>query len=200
MSGRPHFEVLIAGLVVIGAASSCTRLQWGVPHVAVRAVSPDQRYTAVVRNRPNIDPPAQSLWLEQAGTSAIQLQELLGDVDWCDAIAWSGDSSTVAFLVRGAKLVIADTATKRITDERWLVPQTGAYPPLQVVRALTLSSDGRGASFQICDRIDDARKSRSNDVWDDTVAYCSPSHLADLRAPRTNGGRTGSLTSLRTPR
>jgi hypothetical protein len=64
---------------------------------------------------------------------------------------WSEDSSTVAFLVQDAKLTVVDTRTGEIVSDRWLT-ESGGYPSYRMVRDLSLSSDGREARFQNCQR------------------------------------------------
>ena len=114
-------------------------------------VSPDGGSVAFVRNHPVIDPPAQSIWL-QIGPDAKLLRRLGPDSDWCNTIVWSSDSSTVAFLVQDARLLVADRHSRRIVSERWLTEWNGEYPPYRIVESLTLSADGREAVFRDCNR------------------------------------------------
>lgn len=138
----------VTGLFVVGA---CSRQQLGLPRVAVSAASPDGHYRAFVRDHPNIDPPAQSLWLVSGTNSAIQVRKLSEDQDWCQLIAWTGDSRSVAFLIQDARLIVVDAATRRTRVDRWLVDQDG-YPPTQVVTGLSLSQDGSSVRFKACRR------------------------------------------------
>ncbi len=117
----------------------------------VSATSPDGGAVAFVRNHPNIDPPAQSIWLRTGGSSH-RLKQLGGDSDWCNRVVWSADGSTAAFLVQDARLITVDRASRRIVSEKWLTEWKGEYPPYRVVTALSLSADGREARFRECER------------------------------------------------
>jgi hypothetical protein len=109
-------------------------------------VSPDGKHTARVRNEWSIDPPNQSLQVDE-----VLVAELGEDSDWCNTVVWSGDGSVAAFLVQDAKLIAVDAATHSILSTQWLVEQDG-YPTSREVRALQLSEDGRTASFRSCGR------------------------------------------------
>ena len=141
---RKH--VLIFAAVVI--ASSCTAL--GLPRTPVSAESPDRRFVAFVRNHPNIDPPDQSVWLTDPAGATTMLRKLGGDTEWCNRIVWSGDSSVVGFVIMDAKLETYDVATRRLQTSTWLSGFAGEYPPAGVVTDVTLSADGRTASFKTC--------------------------------------------------
>ena len=123
----------------------------GLPRVPLSVMSPDGAAEAFVRNHPNIDPPSQSVWLRVGSTTRL-LQNLGPDSDWCNTIVWSGDSSTVGYLVQDARLLTADRASGRIVSEKWLTDWRGEYPPYRVVLDLTLSADGREARFRDCAR------------------------------------------------
>jgi hypothetical protein len=133
------------------ATTACDKELLGLPRVPVSMTSPDGTAEAFVRNHPNIDPPSQSIWL-RAGNSSRRLRVLGPDSDWCNTIVWSGDSSTVAYLVQDARLLTADRVSGQIVSERWLTEWKGEYPPYRVVVGLTLSSDGREARFRDCAR------------------------------------------------
>ena len=107
-----------------------------------------------MRNHPTIDPPAQSLWLRGTDGAATELRRLVDDMDWCHTIVWSADSARVAFLVQDARLLVFDAPTRRIVLEKWLVDPPGGYPPHLIVRDLTLSEDGREATYRLCPRRD----------------------------------------------
>jgi len=137
---------LIFAAVII--ASSCTTL--GFPRTPVSAESPDRRFVAFVRNHANIDPPDQSLWLTDPSGATTMLRKLGGDTEWCNRIVWSRDSSIVGFLIMDARLETYDVATRRLQTATWLNGFSGEYPPAGVVSDVTLSPDGRTASFKAC--------------------------------------------------
>jgi len=144
----------VLGLVLISTVIACDRAQLGLPRVPVESASPDGSRVAFVRNRPSIDPPAQSLWLRAADGTATELLRLGEDSEWCHIIVWSGDGTRVAFLVQDARLLVVDAQRARIVLEKWLVDPPGGYPPDRIVRDLALSEDGREATFRTCPRRD----------------------------------------------
>lgn len=141
----------VAGLVAILAAG-CSKADLGLPRVALEAESPDGRYVALVRNHPAIDPPSQSLRIGRRGESPRLVRRLAEDMDWCDTIAWSADSSTAAFVVRGARLLVVEAATGETVFDDWVVEWRGEYPPAIVVRGLALDATGSRATFRGCSR------------------------------------------------
>ncbi len=143
--------LLVVSATGLGLTAACSRAQVGLPRVAASAASPNGRYRAFVRNHPNIDPPAQSLWLSSDVDGGAQVRTLSEDQDWCHVIAWAGDSQSVAFLVQDARLIVVDAVTRRTRADRWLVAQDG-YPPSQMVTELALSHDGMSVRFKECGR------------------------------------------------
>jgi hypothetical protein len=137
---RTEVEVR-AFLLILGIALTlrCTRQG---PDLVVP--SRDGRRTASVRNHWSIDPPRQTLWLDD--TRVATLGE---DMDWCRTVVWSEDGSTVAYLVQDAKLIVVDAASGSPTSSRWLVEQDG-YPSTHEVRNLTI--DGASARYRSCVR------------------------------------------------
>lgn len=144
-------------LVVLLLATSlaCRMPLLGLPRVAMSSTSPDGRFVAVVRNHPTIDPPDQSIWVGEAGGRLRRVEQLFPDMDWCQAIAWSADSSTVAFVIRRARLRVVRAATGETVYNAWVFEWTGEYPPAIAVKDLALSADGTTASFRGCDRYGD---------------------------------------------
>jgi len=139
-------------LLVLNLGCSLSWRNLGIPRVALEETSPDGTYVAQVRNHISIDPPLQSLWMaERDGRNATRVLKLSGDQDWCDQIVWSGDGSTVAFLVQGAWIVVYDAYTRQQRVREWLVEQDG-YPTLHEVRELKLGTDGSVATYRVCRR------------------------------------------------
>ena len=131
--------ILLTALAL--TTSGCTRTHLSVP-------SPDGTHVARVLSRPSIDPPAQSLWLGPVDGKAAELLRLAPDQDWCNAVSWSADGSTVAFLVQDAR-VIAFSSSGQLLVDRWLVEHQ-SYPSREIARAFSLSADGSQASFTPC--------------------------------------------------
>jgi len=127
-------------IVLLLTIAACSRPQ------DLHVPSPTGRAEASVRNHWTIDPPAQSLWLDE--TRLVTLGE---DVDWCNTIVWSGGGSTVAYLVQDAKLIAAGSASRRIVSTQWLVERDG-YLPSQRICELQLTADRRAARFKRCPR------------------------------------------------
>ena len=148
MSRRIIYELLLCCL----AFSGCSREQLGLPRVHLEVASPDGEAAAIVRNHFEIDPPSQSLWLRPPVGKAVQLQRLGADQDWCNTIVWSADSTTVAFLVQDARLVVVDATDQQVIFEAWLVESPRDYPPQDIVTDLTLSDDGTVATYKRCPR------------------------------------------------
>jgi hypothetical protein len=138
------------GVVALSLVAACSREQLGLPRTPVSAISPDGRLVAEVRNHPNLDPPSQTIWLGRAGGTLAKVKTLGPDSDWCNAIVWSSDSSTVSYLVQDARLITVDAASARILSEKWLTDWRGEYPPKRMVRKLALSGNGLEASFEDC--------------------------------------------------
>lgn len=139
----------VPAILIIAGSGACSREQWGFPRTAVASTSPDGRYRAVVKNHAAIDPPAQSLWLTSTGGPAREIRRLSEDQDWCNVIAWSGDSRSVAFLVQDARLIVVDAATRQERLDHWLVDRDG-YPTAQMVTDLAWSGDGSSVRFAVC--------------------------------------------------
>lgn len=144
---RPAAVATLALFAV--ALVACDKTLLGLPRVPLSVLSPDGRSVASVRNHVTIDPPDQSVWLDSNGETT-RLRRLGPDSDWCDTIVWSADSSTVAFLVQGARLITADRASHHVVSEKWLTDWRGEYPPYRAARDLRLSEDGREARYRDC--------------------------------------------------
>jgi hypothetical protein len=141
-----------ACFLLLLSMSACTREQMGLPMTPVSAKSPDGRHIAFVRNHPSIDPPAQSLWLSSKGRSSRKIKSLGEDVDRCNKIVWSADSSTVSFLIQDARLITVDASSGLVVSELWLTKRRDGFPPSGMVSDMSLSVDGREANFRDCRR------------------------------------------------
>jgi hypothetical protein len=149
IDGRTAGVWIVLASVVAGA---CSSEQLGFPRTPAAAVSPDGRFMASVHNHPNLDPPSQSIWFGVIGLPQTRLQTLAPDADWCNLIVWSSDSSTVSYLIQDVRLVTVDARSATIISTKRLTDWKGEYPPYRIVRNLSLSSDGREALFQDCER------------------------------------------------
>jgi hypothetical protein len=93
----------------------------------LRFASPDHAHIARVENHWSIDPPKQSLWLDDT-----KIADLAEDMDWCHQVVWSPKSVTAGFLVQDAKLITVDVATKQIVSTRWLADRGEMVCNLQI--------------------------------------------------------------------
>src|SRR5688572_20676100 len=148
MTSRVARAAVFAAFCV--SATACTAEQLGLPRTPVSATSPDGTRVAFVRNHPNPDPPSQSIWIGEREKAARRIAKLGPDSDWCNTVAWSSDSSTVAFLIQDARLITVDAASQQIVSEKWLTPWKGEYPPYQMVVDLSLDTRGTAALFRVC--------------------------------------------------
>lgn len=181
--------MVMVGLTVTG----CKAQQLGWPRTPVSAVSPDGRWRAYVRNHATIDPPEQSLWLQNVKTDrAVLVRQLAGDVDWCSAIAWAPDSAAVVFLIQDGRALAVHPANTEVYADRWLFAHTGSYPPMRAVRNLTLSAGGRAASFVSCDRRNDSQVAPSRasaaQLYDGIVSDCEEATVVLSAEVNPQGG------------
>lgn len=124
----------------------------GCGAVPFDAPSPDGKRIAEVHSRFSIDPPAQSLWLRFSRESKpVKLATLTQDVDWCNEIVWSPDSSRVGFLIRGYRLDVYDARNGRPLEKIVLVEPDG-YPGSREARLVRFLKDGSGVQFRECVR------------------------------------------------
>ncbi len=122
------------------------------PDVVLDLSSPDGQRIAEVHSRWSIDPPAQSLWLRPSREEKPRkLANLERDVDWCNEIIWSPDSSRVGFLIRGARLDVYDAGKGDMLES--IIPvEPDGYPGSREARAVRFLEDGTGVQFRECMR------------------------------------------------
>jgi hypothetical protein len=133
---------------------ACSEENLGIPRTPLAQESPDGHFVAFVRNHLSIDPPNQSIWVGKVGGPMTRVEKLFEDMDWCSTIAWSADSSTVAFVIRRGRLRVVDAASGNSMFNDWVVEWHGEYPTNNNIEDLTLSSDGKAARFRVCHRND----------------------------------------------
>ena len=140
--------MLLVGVLVVG--TGCELKTLGLPRMAVSVPAPDSSAWAEVRNRPTIDPPAQSLRIRFPSGRSVQLVRLIDDMDWCHVVVWAPDSSRVVFLVQDLEAMVYDVESQRLitTD---LAARFG-YPSENIVRDLAFSADGSVLRFRPCKR------------------------------------------------
>lgn len=124
----------------------------GCGNVVLDAQSPDGTRRAEVYSRWSIDPPAQSLWLRLSREAEpVKLATLAQNLDWCNEIVWSADSSRVGFLIRGSRLDIYNARNGRLLEKITLVEPDG-YPGSREARSVRFLKDGTGVQFRECVR------------------------------------------------
>jgi hypothetical protein len=173
-----HPIVPFAPAIAVMLVAGCTRAQLGLPATPVSASSPDGSLTAYVRNHPSIDPPSQSLWLRLADGREVELAQLAEDQDWSNVIVWSADGTRVGFLVQDSRLALADANAGRIVGWTILVEDHRDYPTAELVKDLSLSADGREASYRVCRRPSTVRRVSQAEA----DASCGPIIVRALRA------------------
>lgn len=163
-----------AGLTLFAAlltlAAGCTRGNFGLPQVALAVDSPDGGYRATVRNHISLDPPRQSLWLEQVGGGKIWLRNLAEDQDGCDQAIWTSDGRHVAFVVQGLEVLLYSVPDGDLVQRTELAPHTPGSPSLRAFD-LRLSEDGSVLTFRLCSPRGDTCAETSR------VALAAPSGL-----------------------
>jgi hypothetical protein len=147
-------------LAALALCAACTgKLQWGLPAVAVSAVSPNREFTASVRNHISLDPPDQTLVLRGPAGETV-LQYLIPDEDWSDQIAWSPDSGEVGFLIRDVHVALYGT-DGRLRREVDLVPRHRDHY-LERFSAKNLQHRGDRLTYLLCERTDDFKGMKPN--------------------------------------
>ena len=174
---RRQLFIRALAFALAASAVACSARQLGFPRTPVSATSPDDTHIAVVRNHPDIDPPSQSIWVGPRDGIARRIAQLAPDLDWCNMIVWSPDSSTVAFLIQDVRLITVDAATQIVISDKSLTAWRGEYPPDQMAVDLTLDARGTEARFRVCDR----KMFRAGYVFD--AANCGEFRRVDLREP-----------------
>lgn len=138
-------------VAVAAAGAGCGMARDFLPRTHTSSVSPDGRYTALVRQRLNPDPPDDHLYLGVTGVPPRHLMALAPDSDWCRTIIWTRDSRRVGFVIRDQRLAVFDTETGELTAMVVLVEADG-YPGSQEARHITFNDDGSAVSFERFDR------------------------------------------------
>ena len=166
---------IILGMVITPA---CSRQQLGFPRVPVQAESPDGRFSAFVRNHPNIDPSDQTLWLQSSSGRAVKVGQVPPDAWWCDRIVWSADSRRVAFVIADAIVQVHDAHTSARTFSGFVGRRSWDTPPRYVLRDVSLSADGGEITFLECERtyrkVDAARQNPRGTRVESSIRNCSP--------------------------
>jgi hypothetical protein len=143
----PQPDILAAGLLTVAlAASGC-----GHKNVVLRTPSPDGQQAAEVRSHWALDPPSQSLWIQNEGEAPRKLAKLGEDSEWCEQILWRPDSSKVAFLINGVRLDVYDAKGANLIKQVSLVPPD-RDPGSRQARDVRFSPAGDVVEFRDCSR------------------------------------------------
>jgi len=121
----------------------------GGSRIVVRALSPDGRWAASVRDQLELDGPNHVLAIESPGTrTRIDVAGLAPDMQWCTEATWAPDSSHVAFLINNQHIAVyaAEPASK--VAEVDLVSRDAST---LVARRLRFSTDGHYIEYDACD-------------------------------------------------
>ena len=112
--------------------------------------SPDGQSIAFVTEARCAQVRCQALKIGVHGGSARIVETLTGDED-ASEVAWTRDSSRVAFLVNGYQLRVFDARTGRNLGAVSLIDPDG-FPPSRIVRGVTFSANGAAVTFDDCPR------------------------------------------------
>jgi hypothetical protein len=152
MRNRQSVRGITIVLFLVISTLGCSKRQLGLPRVPLSSTSPDGRFVAQVHNHLSVDPPDQSIWIGSPHGTLRQIEHLGPDSDWCNTIVWSADSSTVAYLIQDARLRVVRAGSSATVFNNWIVERRGEYPPQLQVKDLTLSPDGKEATYRACQR------------------------------------------------
>jgi hypothetical protein len=131
-------------LLAVAMGQSCG---FGCETAVRSAASPDGRWVATCVDAGSRDSADQRTTVVESSTQKIVMgQRLIKGDDWCDEIAWSRDSQTVAFLIRGYRLIV-NRPLEQHTFERTLIHSE----PFEAAN-IKLDDGGRAATYQKCSR------------------------------------------------
>ncbi len=112
--------------------------------------SPDGQLVATVYEARCAQVRCQALRIAVHGGSARTVEALTGD-EQVSEIAWTPDSSRVAFVVNGYQLRVFDAQTGRNLGAVSLIDPDG-FPPSRIARGVTFSANGAAVTFDDCPR------------------------------------------------
>jgi WD40 repeat protein len=112
--------------------------------------SPDGQLVAYVTEARCAEVRCQALRVGTSSRSGSTLETLTGD-EQVSEIAWTPDSSRVAFVVNGYQLRVFDARSGRNLGAVSLIDPDG-FPPSRIARGVTFSTDGAAVTFDDCPR------------------------------------------------
>jgi len=112
--------------------------------------SPDGQLVASVTEARCAQVRCQALKIGARGGSSRVIETLTGDEEVSD-VAWTPDSSRVAFVVNGYQLRVFDARTGGNLGAVSLVDPDG-FPPSRIARGVTFSANGAAVTFDDCPR------------------------------------------------
>jgi hypothetical protein len=135
------------GVAAVGFAAG-----WmvGGRRVVISQRAPAGDAVAYVMNSPCIEGPCESLWIRDHG-KAKRVENLVGDSESSDQIAWTPDGGRVGFIVNGYQLRVFDAHTGANLGAVSLIEPDGS-PTSRVVRGVTFSMNGATVTFDDCPR------------------------------------------------
>jgi hypothetical protein len=122
----------------------------GARRTLFTAASPDGQLVASVTEARCAQVRCQALRIGGRRGSSTIVEALTGDEEVTE-VAWTPDSSRVAFVVNGYQLRLFDARTGHNLGAVSLVDPDG-FPPSRIARGVTFSSNGAAVTFDDCPR------------------------------------------------
>jgi Tol biopolymer transport system component len=136
--------------VLVCTAGAFTIGQRFSNYTVLSARAPDGSRVALVTERTCLGGSCQLLWIGAADAGTSKVAELPAGAR-CTEIAWTRDSTRVAFVVDGSELRLFDAVTLRPAGRMTLVVQD-ARPTTRIARGVTFSDNGKAVTFDDCPR------------------------------------------------
>jgi hypothetical protein len=146
--GRLVAAILAA--IVVGITAFAAGWMMGARRTLFATPSPDGQLLASVTEARCAQVRCQALKIGTRGGSSTVVEALTGDEEVSE-VAWTPDSSRVAFIVNGYQLRVFDAHTGRNLGAVSLIDPDG-FPPSRIARGVTFSSNGAAVTFDDCPR------------------------------------------------
>jgi len=136
--------------IVVGITAFAAGWMMGARRTLFATPSPDGQLLASVTEARCAQVRCQALKIGARGGSSRVVEALTGDEEVSE-VAWTPDSSRVAFIVNGYQLRLFDARTGANLGAMALIDPDG-FPPSRIARGVTFSSNGAAVTFDDCPR------------------------------------------------
>jgi hypothetical protein len=144
----PRLLALAFPIVLAVSSGECV-VSHVLPKTLATAVSPDGRYTAIVRRSFSIDPPDDHLFIATRGQSERNVMNLGADMDWCQTVVWSPDSRRVGFAINDEQFVIFEPETGALEARLVLTGDSCCGGAPHEARNIAFNADGKEAEASL---------------------------------------------------